>query len=217
MMALNTKTILEAIKQVREKSEKRNFNQSIELIINLHDIDMKKPEAKIQETIELPHALGKKSKVCVIAGGELALKAKKAGAELVIGSGELESLATDKKRQKQLANNCDAFIAEAPLMPLVGKTLGATLGPRDKMPKPVPPTVDIETQIEKLRKTVNLRLRAQPILQCAVGTDDMKDEEIAENVMTVLRRLEGKLKRGFKNITSICLKTTMGSVVKIRP
>ena len=104
-MSLDTKTTLEAVKQMREQSEKKKFNQSIELIINLRDIDMKKPEAKIQETIELPHAPSKKAKVCVIATGELALKAQKAGVELVIGRTELESLATDKKRQKQLANN----------------------------------------------------------------------------------------------------------------
>jgi large subunit ribosomal protein L1 len=216
-MSLDTKTVVEAVKQVREHSEKRNFNQSIELVINLRDIDMKKPEGKIQETIELPHTPpNKKAKVCVIAGGELALKAKKANAELVIGSSELESLATDKKRQKQLANNYDIFIAEAPLMPLIGKTLGATLGPRDKMPKPVPPSADIEAQIERWRKTINVRLRNQPILQCTVGTEDMKDEEIAENIMAVVRRIEGKLKRGLKNITTICLKTTMGKPTKIK-
>jgi len=215
-MSLNTKTIQEAVKQVKEQSGKKKFNQSMELIINLRDIDMKKPEAKIQETIELPYKPNKKVKVCVIATGELALKAKKANAEFVIGNAELESLATDKKRQKQLANCYDAFIAEAPLMPLVGKTLGSILGPRGKMPKPVPPTADIKAQIEKLRKTVNIRLRGQPILQCAVGTEDMKDEEIAENVMTIVRRVEGKLKRGLKNITTIHLKTTMGKPVKIR-
>ena len=216
-MSLDTKTVVEAVKQVREHSEKRNFNQSIELVINLRDIDMKKPEGKIQETIELPHTPpNKKVKVCVIAGGELALKAKKANAELVIGSSELESLATDKKRQKQLANNYDIFIAEAPLMPLVGKALGATLGPRSKMPKPVPPSADIEAQIERWRKTINVRTRNQPILQCTVGTEDMKDEEIAENIMAVVRRIEGKLKRGLKNVAAICLKTTMGKPTKIK-
>ncbi len=215
-MSLDTKSILDAIKLVREKSEKKKFNQTIELIVNLRDIDMKKPEGKIQEAIELPHTPSKKAKVCVIATGELALKARKAGAELIVNNVELEALATDKKRQKQLANNYDVFIAEAPLMPLVGRTLGSTLGPRDKMPKPVPPTADITAQIEKWRKTVTIRMRGQPILQCAVGTEDMKDEEIADNIMTIVRRLEGKLKRGLKNITTICLKTTMGPIVKIK-
>jgi len=83
-MSVDTKRIIEAIKQIRQQPQKREFNQSIELIINLRDIDMKKPEAKIQENVELPHAPGKKARVCVIATGELALKARKAGTQLVL-------------------------------------------------------------------------------------------------------------------------------------
>ncbi len=216
-MPLDTKTIAEAIAKVKEQSKKTEFNQSIELIINLRDIDMKKPEGKLQETIELPHPPSRKANVCVIATGELALKAKKAGADHVLGPEELEGLATDKKRQKHLARDYDIFIAEAPLMPLVGKTLGATLGPRDKMPKPVPPNADIKSQIEKLQKTITLRLRSQPVLQCKIGMEDMEDKEITENILAVTRRLEGKLKRGLKNIATICLKTTMGKIVRIKP
>lgn len=215
-MSLDTKKILEAVKQAKEKSEKRKFSQSMELIINLRDIDMKKPEAKIQENIELPHTPKKKTRICVIATGELALKAKKANIELVLGKTDLEALVTDKKRQKQIANNHDIFFAEVSLMPIVGKTLGSILGPRGKMPKPIPPTADLKSQISRWTKTVNIRVRGQPVLQCAIGTEDMKDEEIAENVMTVISRIEGKLKRGLKNITTICLKTTMGPPVKIK-
>ncbi|MEM2917272.1 MAG: 50S ribosomal protein L1 [Candidatus Bathyarchaeia archaeon] len=215
-MSLDTKTLMEAVKQAKEKSKKRNFTQSIELIMNLREIDMKKPESKIQELIELPRPLGKRGKVCVIASGELALKAKKAGADLVLERAELEAMSGDKKQQKKLAEEYDFFIAEAPLMPLVGKVLGAILGPRAKMPTPVPPTANIEELLEKRRRMVLVRTRGQPILQCAVGTEDMKDEEIVENIQTVLRVIEGKLKRGIKNIKSLCLKTSMGSTVKIK-
>ncbi len=121
----------------------------------------------------------------------------------------------DKKKQKKLANTFDFFIAEAPLMPLVGKSLGATLGPRGKMPTPVPPTANIVDQIEKHRKTVLLRIRGQPVLQCRVGNENMADEEIAENIQAVMKRIEGKLKRGIKNIRSIRLKTTMGTPIKV--
>jgi large subunit ribosomal protein L1 len=215
MSSLETKSVIQTIKEMKEKSKKRNFTQSIELLINLRDIDPKKPEGKIQESIELPHPIGKIGKICVIASGELALKAKKAGANLVIERNELEALVDDKKKQKNLVDTYDAFIAEAPLMPLIGKVLGATLGPKGKMPTPVPPTANIAEQIEKRQKTVQVRLRGQPILQCIVGTEEMGDKEIAENIVAVIRRIEGKLKRGIKNIRSINLKTTMGSPVKI--
>jgi len=214
-MPLNTKNIVDAIKEVKDKSEKRNFVQSVELVVNLRDIDPKKPEGKIQELIELPHPPGKENKICVIASGEMALKAKRAGADLVVERGDLEALMGDKKKQKELAKTYDFFIGEAPLMPLVGRSLGATLGPKGKMPTPVPPTANIADQIEKHRKMVFVRLRGQPVLQCRVGNENMSNEEIAENVQAVMGRIEGKLKRGIKNIRSIYLKTTMGSSFKI--
>jgi len=216
MSSLDTKAILETVKEAKNKSEKRKFTQSIELVLNLRDIDMKKPESKIQELIELPHPIGKQTKICVIASGELALKAKNAGADLVIERAELEALAGDKKRQKALVNDYESFIAEAPLMTLIGKVLGATLGPKGRMPTPVPPTANIADILEKQRKTVMVRLRGQPILQCRIGTEDMPDEQIAENIQAVLRRLEAKLKRGLKNIRSVCIKTAMGPPIKLK-
>jgi len=217
-MPLEQKQILDAIKEVKEKSKKRNFNQSVELILNLQEIDMKSPDAKIQEVIELPYVPeGKMNKICVFASGEMALKARKANADLVIEKGELEALAGKKKELRKIANAYDFFLAEAPLMMLVGKTLGPVLGPRGKMPVPVPPAADIATLMAKYRKTVVARLRNQPIIQCRVASESMKEEEIAENIQTILRVLEGKLKRGIKNIKTICIKTSMGGPVKIKP
>ena len=216
-MPISAESVLKAVKKARENSKKRNFVQSFELIINLQDIDPKKPEGRIMERIELPHRIGKGNRVCVFATGDLALKARRAGADLVLGREDIEALAGDKKGQRKLAKSYDFFIAEAPLMPLIGRVLGSMLGPRGKMPTPVPPTADIKDQIERHRKMVSLRLRGQPVLQCRVGTEDMPDEQIVENIQTVLERIEGKLKRGIKNIRSIYIKTTMGSPVKVTP
>jgi len=214
-MPLDNKKLLQAVKEVKEKSEKRNFAQAIELVVNLKDIDPKKPENRFQESIELPYPPGKENKICVIASGEMALRAKREGADLVIQRDELEALAGDKKRGKKLASAYDFFIAEAPLMPLIGRTLGTTLGPQGKMPTPVPPTADIKGHIERTRKTVLLKMRAQPVLQCRVGNEKMPDEEIAENVQATIRRVEGKLKRGIKNVSSVYLKMTMGPPVRV--
>jgi len=216
-MPIEQKTLLSAVKEAKEKSGRRNFTQSVELILNLQDIDMKSPEGRLQENVELPYPpVEKTNKICVIATGELALKAKRANADLVLDRAELEGLAGKKKELRKLANEYDFFIAEAPLMPLVGKVLGPALGPRGKMPIPVPPTADIESLLNKYRRTVVVRMRNQPVIQCRVGTENMKEEELAENIQAVLRVVEGKLKRGMKNIKSVCIKTTMGAPVKIK-
>jgi len=215
-MPLDQKTIMNAIKEAKEKAKKRNFIQSVELIINLQDIDMKSPGGRIQERVELPYPSSEKpNKICVIASGELALNAKRAKADLIIERDDLKELAGKKKEIRKIANEYDFFIAEAPLMPLVGKILGTALGPRGKMPVPVPPRADIAGLIEKHRKMVFIRMRNQPVIQCRVGTESMNEEKIAENVQVILRVLEGKLKRGIKNIESAYIKMSMGTPVKI--
>jgi len=216
-MPLDKKTILDAVKEAKEKSGKKKFNQTVDLILNIVEIDMKSPEGKIQEVVELPHATGKPNKVCVIAAGELALKARRANADSVIERADLEGLAGKKKELRKLAEEYDIFISEAPLMPLVGRILGPVLGPRGKMPVPVAPTADIASLIAKHRKTIVVRMRNQPIIQCSVGTENMNEEELFDNIQAVLRALEGKLKRGFKNIKLAYIKTSMGTPVKIKP
>ena len=121
-----------AVQKALEGAKKRNFVETVELAINLKDIDLTIPKNRIQEDIVLPAGRGKEVKVCVIGGGELALKAKDV-ADLVIASEEIGSIAGDKKQAKRIANDIDYFIAEAPLMAVIGKNLGTILGPRGKM------------------------------------------------------------------------------------
>ena len=214
-MSVEAPRIKESLKQMRAKTEKKKFNQSIELIIKLKDVNIKKPEERIQENIELTHTIGKAVSVCVFATGDMALRARRAGADLVIEREELESLSNDKKQQRKIANSIDTFIAAAPLMPLVGRVFGAILGPRGKMPVPVPPTANIENEIERQRKVISIRTRGQAVISSRIGTENMSDEEITDNIQSVLRRVEAKLKRGIKNIDAVQIKATMGPPVEV--
>ncbi len=216
-MPLDNKTIAEGIKQAKAKSGKKKFNQTVDLILDIVEIDMKSPEGKIQEIVELPHVTGKPNKVCVVAsGGDFVMKAKSSSADKVLERADLDALTGKKKELRKLATEYDVFICEAPLMPLVGRTLGPVLGPRGKMPIPVPPNADITALINKHRKTVVVRMRTQPIIQVSIGSEQMKDEELVDNTMAVLRVLDGKLKRGLKNVKYAFIKTSMGEPVKIK-
>ena len=216
-MPLDKKTLIDAVKEAKTKSGEKKFIQSVELILDIKEIDMKSPEGRIQQVIDLPHVTGKPNKILVVATGELAMKAKKARVDKVVEKPELEGLAGKKKDLRKIANSYDVFLSEAPLMPLVGRIFGPVLGPRGKLPVPVPPTADITGLVKKHRKTVIVRMRNQPIIQCSVGTADMKEEEIVDNIQAILRVLEGKLKRGLKNIKFAFIKTSMGTPVKIKP
>ncbi|MCW4018297.1 MAG: 50S ribosomal protein L1 [Candidatus Bathyarchaeota archaeon] len=216
-MPLDKKTLLDAVKEAKEKAGQKKFDQTVELILNIKEIDMKSPEGKFTQVVELPHVTAKPNKIFVVATGELALKARRANADKVIERADLEDLAGKKKDIRKIAVGYDVFISEAPLMPTVGRTLGPALGPRGKLPIPVPPNADVEALITKHRKTVVVRMRNQPIIQTRVGTQNQPDEEIVDNMSAVLRALEGKLKRGLKNIDVAFVKTSMGTPVKIKP
>jgi large subunit ribosomal protein L1 len=216
-MPLDKKTIVDALKEAKAKSGEKKFNQTVDMILNIKEIDMKAPEGKIQEIVELPHATGKPNKICVIASGELALKARKANADNVIERTDLDAMAGKKKDLRKLAESYDVFIAEAPLMALVGKTLGPVLGPRGKMPIPVPPSVDIAPLLAKHRNTVIVRMRNQPIIQVSVVSESMSEEQLYDNIQVIIKILEAKLKRGLKNIEMVFIKTSMGEPVKIKP
>ena len=203
------KSTVMAVQKALEGAKKRNFVETVELAINLKDVDLSVPKNRITEDVILPNGRGKAVRICVIGGGELALKAKDV-ADLVITPEELQTIADDKKQAKKIANSTNYFIAEAPLMAVVGKRLGTVLGPRGKMPKPIPPGADPTGMVESLRKTVSIRTKDRITFHAPVGTVEMPIEQIAENIDALLKRIELKLEKGRMNIESSYIKTTMG-------
>lgn len=213
-MAIAVEKIAEGVKEMRSQASERNFTQSIELAVNLKELDLRNPDNRINEEIVLPRGRGRELRIGVIAGDEMAHQAKGI-VDRVITSDELEELAKDKKAAKKLANDIDFFIAEPDLMPKVGRLLGPILGPRGKIPKPLPPGAPLEPTVKRLKNTVRLVSKDRPVVHVAVGTEKMSDEEIAENVEAVLSHLEGVLEKGFINLDSVYLKCTMGLSVRL--
>jgi large subunit ribosomal protein L1 len=211
----DSKTV-EAVQKAIEESKKlnRKFKQSVDVIINLKNIDMNDAKNRIEDEVILPHGRGVEAKLALFASGDLALKSK-THVDLLIKPEEIEELAKDKKKFKKIADEYDFFIAEAPLMPVIGKTLGIILGPRGKMPKPVPPTVDITTLAKNLRKTVKIRSKTTKTIHATVGQEEMNTEQISDNIDAIFKRLEGKLERGKLNIGSVYVKTSMGPPMRI--
>lgn len=210
------KTIVDAVEKIKQASKEndRKFNQTIDLVINLKNLDLSIPKNRIDEEIILPKGRGKEAKIGLFASGELALNAKNV-VDLLIKPEEIDDLSDDKKKVKNIADTHDFFLAEAPLMPTIGKTLGTVLGPRGKMPKPVPPGGDVSDTVKNLRNTVKLRSKSNTTFHTIVGDEEMSSEDLAENIRTIIKRLEGLLERGRMNIRSIHVKTTMGPSEKL--
>lgn len=213
-MSIPRQQIMDAIDKAREASPDRNFEESFDMVINLRELDMKRPDNRVNLRFQLPNGVGNR-KVLVFASGDLALRARRAGADEVVGPEELNELAGDKKEAKKKLKDYDVFVAEAPLMPTVGRVAGPILGPRGRMPTPVPPQAPIDDVIEQERRTVILRSRDKPFVHCIVGKEGMSDEEVAENIEAVMGNLARSTKRGMGNVSSVYLKTTMGKAVRL--
>jgi large subunit ribosomal protein L1 len=210
------KKIVSAVGKILEESKKldRKFKQNIDIVINLKNLDLSIPKNRVDEEIILPKGRGGIVKIALFASGELALKSKK-HVDLLIKPEEIEDLSSDKKSFKKIADSHHFFIAEAPLMPTIGKTLGTVLGPRGKMPKPVPPNADLSGLVKNLHNTVKLRSKGNRTFHTIVGNEEMSNDDVAENIDAIVKRLEGVLERGHMNIDSVYIKTTMGPSERI--
>ena len=133
--------IQNAIQQALEGSPERKFVESMEISFTLKDVDLKNPANRIQEEVRLPSGRGKPVKIAMFAGGEMSTKAKAAGLD-VIDPSTIEDIGGNRQQARKMANRYDFFLSEIPHMGTVGRFLGVVLGPRGKMPRPVPPNVD---------------------------------------------------------------------------
>ncbi|MBP1911998.1 50S ribosomal protein L1 [Thermococcus stetteri] len=214
-MAFDRQKLVEAVKEAKARAKPRNFTQTVEMAVNLKDVDLRKPENRFKLEVVLPHGRGKEPKIAVIADGAVAEAAKQLGLDVISGE-ELEELAKSPRQARKIAKKYDFFIAAAPLMPKIGRYLGRYLGPRNKMPVVVPPTMtNLEPIVEKLKKTVRIQLKNNPVVHARIGTEDMDDEKLAENAEAVLHAIINKLERGENQVKSVYIKTTMGPAVKV--
>ncbi|MFB6299252.1 MAG: 50S ribosomal protein L1 [Halobacteriales archaeon] len=203
-----------AVSEAIDESPPRNFRESVDIAINLRDLDLDDPSNRIDESVVLPAGTGQETSIVVFAEGETALRAEDV-ADRVLGSDELEDLGDDDDEAKDLADETDFFVAEASLMQDIGRLLGTVLGPRGKMPTPLQPDDDVVEVVNRMKNTVQLRSRDRRTFHTRVGAEDMSADEIADNIDVIIRRLHGELEKGPLNVDSIYVKTTMGPAVQV--
>lgn len=195
----------EALSHIRETAKKRKFTQSIDIIINLKNIDLKKPENKFSKEVVLPHGRGKDISVGLISDSVPGVITKR----------DLEEFERDKKKLKQVTKRYDFMIAEAPLMPLVGKVLGRYLAPKGKMPKLLPPGRSHESMIDEMKRSVRIKVRDSPVIHAVAGSENMEDLHLKENIKRIFEEVDRALPKGRNQIRDVYVKMSMGKPVKI--
>lgn len=205
--------LTDMIKEAKATDKDRKFKQALELIMIFKDIDVKKGFS-INETIQLPKQTSTPATVCVMASGDMGLKAKEAKADKVIDTGDLDKLGANKRESRKFINKYDFFLSDTKLMPTVGKVLGQLLGPRGKMPTPVPFDAPIGSFLERFRSSIRVKVKSSLSTSCKIGDETMEDTDLAANAHAVISAVEKKLPNGDRNIKRILVKTTMGKVIK---
>ena len=206
--------IEDAVSRAIEGAPPRNFRETVDLAINLRDLDLNDPANRVDESIVLPGGTGQDTTIVVFAEGETAVRAREVADE-VYDAAALEELGGDDDAAKDLADEVDFFVAEAALMQDIGRLLGTVLGPRGKMPTPLQPDDDVVEVIERMMNTVQVRSRDRRTFHTRVGAEDMSVEEISDNIDVILRRLHGALEKGPLNLDSVYVKTTMGPAERV--
>ena len=206
--------ISEAIKNALEGAPERKFVEALDIAFTIKDVDLKNPNNRIQEEIRLPSGRGKDIKIAMFAASDAAQKATDAGIH-VIDPSDIEELGKNKGKAKKLANSFDFFLSEVPHMGLIGRYLGVVLGPRGKMPRPVPPVLDPAVIAAGLQSTTVVKSRDKVTFQTSFGTLAQSEDELLKNAMEVYTRVTSRLERGVGNIRSLNIKTTMGPATRV--
>jgi large subunit ribosomal protein L1 len=211
---ISTDQLNDLVKRARESMPKKKFTQSAELTIVLKDIDVKKGFS-VNETVALPNPSKTGSSLCVLATGDIGLRAKKAGVETVMDPDSLGRIGTNRREARKMVRSHDFFLADVNLMSSVGRSLGQFLGPKGKMPTPLPYGAPIENIANRLRSSTRIRSKNQLNMSTKIGDESLTDDQIAANATAVITAVEKKLPQGDKNVKNTIIKFTMGKPIEL--
>jgi large subunit ribosomal protein L1 len=192
---------------------KAKFDETIELHIKL-GVDSRQADQQVRGTVVLPNGTGKKVRVLVLAKGDKADEAEKAGADYV-GAEDMIS------KIQQGFTDFDVCITtmEAEMMQLVGR-IARVLGPKGLMPSTKSGTVtnDVAKAVKDAKAgKVEYRLDKTNIIHVAIGKASFGAEKIKENLdvlMDAIIKAKPAASKG-TYLKSVTLSSTMGPGVKV--
>lgn len=204
--------LAQALKTLLENGDKKNFVQSVEIIVNFRNVNFSKPENRISLDVVLPKGRDIKTPKVAVIGDEATLnESKKAGAELLILPNEIQKFTT-KSELKKLAKEY-VILVQPTQMANAAKFLGQFLGPRGKVLRPI--VGNIKENIERARKIVRLATRGKylPTIQAFIGTEKMPLQDLIDNGEAVFEAIKTKVPEG--NIKSVYVKKSMSKSIRV--
>ncbi len=190
------------------EEKKRNFTETIELQIGIKAYDPQR-DKRFSGTVKLPLPPRTKMAICVLGDVQDMDRAKHLGVD-AMSADDLKKLNKNKKLIKKLAHKYTAFIASDSLIKQIPRLLGPGLAKAGKFPTPISHAEDMTAKMNEVRSTIKFQLKKVLCLGVAVGNVTMTQEEIVANVMLAINFLISLLKKGWQNIKSLTIKSSMG-------
>ncbi len=193
------------------ETAKAKFDETIELHVRL-GVDPRHADQQVRGVVVLPNGTGKTVRVLVIAKGDKADEAEKAGADYV---GAEDMIAKIQGNWFEF----DVCITTPDMMGLVGR-IGKTLGPKGLMPNPKSGTVttDIAKAVSDVKAgKVEYRLDKSAIIHCPIGKKSFGTEKVLENfnaLMDAIVKAKPSAAKG-TYIRSVSVSSTMGPGVAV--
>ncbi|MEX2684000.1 MAG: hypothetical protein Q6373_020685 [Candidatus Sigynarchaeota archaeon] len=224
-MSLQLSDIEKGLKEAIAKSEakkKRKFVETIDVIVNLKNVNLKDPNKRFNNEVELPNTVDEKTSVCFLVEGDQLVQASNLKVD-ALGKDAMDAMGkAEKAVKRKFVNKYEYFVANTETMKLVAKNLGKLFGTHGKMPRPQPqgygvinPGDSIAPTIERYKRVVRIKLQKFPLIQYKIGNKAMDVKKLAQNLKASLDWIEQKLEKGKANIKSIYVKTTMGEAIRL--
>ena len=200
---------LKAIEKLRTSEKKVNFDQTVDLIVNLKEFDVRRSAFNL--FIQVPNKVKDKK----IAG----FFEKKYDLIDTIKKDDFVKF-KEKKDIKKLIKKYDFFVANAKLMPAVATTFGRILGPAGKMPSPqlgILPSEDekiIKDIINKINSSVRIIVK-EPSIKIGIAKQSLTDEQIMQNAISIYHKILESLPRKKDNVKNVKIKLTMDKPVLV--
>jgi large subunit ribosomal protein L10Ae len=220
MSKITNQGVLECITEMRGKTKERKFKQTVELQVALKDYDPQK-DKRFAGTVKLPNIPRPNMKICIIADQKHQDEAKALGYGMEGSSIEITTLDNlkkfnkDKKLIKKWAKKFYLLLATDALVKKVPVVLGPILNRIGRFPAPITHQEPLDKKLDDVKSSVKWQLKKVTNMNVAVANEEMTDEEVRQNIVMSLNFLSSLLKKGWHNIKSINIKTTMGKSVKI--
>ena len=222
--SLNAAVDFSIIKKEGFRDKIRKFDETIDFIINLKDVNLNDPKQRLDKELILPNDVitDDKPNICVIASDEILLEAKKIELDTLDTDGLAALDREEKKYKKKFVKKYDFFIVEDKNMRDVARFLARFLGPAGKMPKPFPSGYgiissvnDLNIAVERYKKIIRILVKKNPVLQVKIGKKSMEMDKILENMKVIVDYVADQMPHKFNNFRSMFIKTTMGRPIKV--